>query len=336
MKFHKAISSKLITLSIIIILVITFISPVFGAVAQPEILQEEGVRYGVHPQTGKLNFIGADPHAPILVKGANAPSLSRSQRGRVILEKYGNQFGVSNPQQSLHLKNTGQSKSGQVVLKYQQQHNGTPVIGGELILHMSENGKLYSLSGEISPNLNLSTKFKINPQQAKITALAIVAKQYAVAADNLVASTPKLSIFDERLLQPSTKPAELVWQLEVNAKDSLPINVYVLVNAQRGYISLQFNQVDTAWVSGQVATEHAVPTEHAIPTYHQPAFTTAGLEQNTYTVNNGVFLPGTLLCDESTPACTSGSDPHADAAHQYAADALDYFYYNHARDSLDG
>ncbi|MEK6220619.1 MAG: M4 family metallopeptidase, partial [Chloroflexota bacterium] len=328
-KFRSFILPRLITLTLLTIIIVNLISPVLSAIAQDAPQQDNRVRYGVHTETGKLSFIGADPNTPILVTGANAPGLTPSQRGMLIVKEYGTQFGLSNPQQELIINGSASRRPGRVSIKYQQVYQGTPIIGGELNLHMTTTGELLSLSGEISPDLNLSTKFSINPNHAKSIALEMVSQRYGVSPENLSVTIPKLSIFDERLLRPSAKPAELVWQMEVKAINNDPVNIYILVNAHRGNISLHFNQVDTAWVSDQTNTRVST-TPGSIP-----ALVTAGIAQKTYTANNGTSLPGTFLCNETTPACTSGSDTHADAAHIYAADALDYFYFNHNRNSLD-
>ncbi len=77
----------------------------------------------------------------------------------------------------------------------------------------------------------------------------------------------------------------MVWRLEVKSRDnSLPLNELVLVDAKRGSIVLNFNQIDTAWVTGtaragvnrvtprqgeqptEVPTEEPVATETPVPT----------------------------------------------------------------------
>ncbi|WP_196302159.1 hypothetical protein, partial [Streptococcus pneumoniae] len=73
-------------------------------------------------------------------------------------------------------------------------------------------------------------------------------KWYELSPSDFVATQPELWIFDESLLQPSNRPIELVWRLEVSGLDmSMPVRELVLVNAQTGSISFHFNQVDTAW-----------------------------------------------------------------------------------------
>jgi hypothetical protein len=56
----------------------------------------------------------------------------------------------------------------------------------------------------------------------------------------------------------------------------------------------------------------------------------------TFTADNGPALPGKLLCDSAQPDCTGGADPHADGAHQHAADWAEFFSESQGRDSFDG
>src|SRR6185295_20037324 len=92
------------------------------------------------------------------------------------------------------------------------------------------------------------TQPTVDAAQAKESALQAAAKWYQKTPADFVASKPELWIFDESLLNSSSRPAELVWRMEVTSADnSLPLRELILINAQRGNISLHFNQVDTAW-----------------------------------------------------------------------------------------
>ena len=55
----------------------------------------------------------------------------------------------------------------------------------------------------------------------------------------------------------------------------------------------------------------------------------------TYSAGNGTNLPGTLLCDQTQPNCTNGTDLDADAVHQYTIDTLDFYENYYGRNSLD-
>jgi Zn-dependent metalloprotease len=130
-----------------------------------------------------------------------------------------------------------------------------------LIVNTNGNGDLYSMNGEVSPNLALPTKPTIDSAQAKVNALEAIAKWYELSPNDFVATEPELWIFDESLLMPSNRPVELVWRVEVSSVDnSMPVRELVLVNAQRGNISTHFNQIDTAW-SFDIDSGNSLSTE---------------------------------------------------------------------------
>jgi hypothetical protein len=121
----------------------------------------------------------------------------------------------------------------------------------------------------------------------------------------LSASAPELWIFDQSLLQPGTRPAGLVWRMEVTAANGAPVRELVLVNAQTGGISLHFNQIDTAWTSRGKATAQ-------LDAQPQPVSSAPVLSVNpvlgtplasTYTTGNTSTLPGTFLCNQAPIAC---------------------------------
>lgn len=165
-----------------------------------------------------------------------------------LAKRFGSEFGLKNSERELSQIKSKRAEDGQITTRYQQNHEGIPVMGGELIINTNENGDLYSMNGEVSANLSLSTQATIDAEQAKEIALKSMAKWYQQTPQDFLVSEPALWVYDESLLRPSTRPAELVWRMEVTPRDvSMPVRELVLVNAQRGGISLHFNQVDTAW-----------------------------------------------------------------------------------------
>src|SRR6185503_5504897 len=156
--------------------------------------------------------------------------------------------GLKNPERELSEIKTKHSDDGRMSVRYQQNYEGVPVMAGELIVNTNANGDLYSMNGEVSPDLSLQTQPTIDSAQARGSALQAAAKWYQKTPEDFFATEPELWIFDESLLNSSTRPVELVWRMEVTSTDnSLPLRELVLINAQRGDISLHFNQVDTAW-----------------------------------------------------------------------------------------
>ena len=204
------------------------------------------VTTAVHEETGKLSYLAADPGNPIMVSGATGQGIAAQDRAMAVMNTYGAQFGINNPSQELNTKEVSVPQKGRSVTHYQQIYNGVPVMGGELVVNMTSGGGLLSINGEISPDLSLGTTAQISANEARTNALGTIAKAYGMNPSDFTASTPKLWIFDARLLYPSERPAELVWRIEVTPNNlTLPINELVLVNAEFGGVSLHFNQVDT-------------------------------------------------------------------------------------------
>jgi Zn-dependent metalloprotease len=234
-----------------------------GPAPAPRPQEGGGVRRGYHAQTGKLTFIGANPDEPISVPEAMVSGLSLEDRALVMASAYASDFGLSDPAQELRLTRSRQPGDGRSISRYQQVYQGVPVMGGELVVYMNADGYLLSMNGEISPDLSLPVKPRLSADQARDIALPAMAKVYLLSPDDLTATPPELWIFDERLLKESRRPAELVWRMEVSTLDgAAPVNELVLVNAEKGGISLHFNQMDTSWSMNQDAD---TPTRNRPP-----------------------------------------------------------------------
>lgn len=292
-----------------------------------------GVRTAYSPATGMLTFIGASPAGPVGVEGAVGEGIDSPTRASAILGVYAPQFGIANPGEELALVREKQLSDGRRVLRYQQVHNGVPVMAGDLVLQMNERG-LISLSGEASPNLAISTTPSILADQARASALSLVAKQYNISADQLTVSDPALWIYDARLLEDtSTRPAQLVWRMDVKAEGQA-VRELVLVDARRGSIVLHFNQVDTVWQAGPRSGSSLNGTAGGPIASTQPALGTPVLK--TYSSNGTSGQRVSLVCQNNARNCGSG-DADANDAHAFAFDT--YMVYAAApfnRDSIDG
>jgi Zn-dependent metalloprotease len=218
----------------------------------------DGLERQVNPASGKVNFIVPENGRVLPAKQALGQSIRPQDPGKALANRFGPEFGLTDPYQELAQVEKKQKPDGQVTVKFQQKYENVPVMGGELIVNTNGQGDLYSINGEISPDLSLSTQAGINAAQAKNAALQGMAEWYDKTPGDFVATDPELWIYDEGLLKASTRPAELTWRMEVTAKDnSMPVRELVLVNAQDGSVSLHFNQVDTAW--GQTRQKDDVP-----------------------------------------------------------------------------
>lgn len=294
-------------LAIIMFCIMSFINPGFAAMDPMRTQQSDdpGVRVDYHSETGKLVFVGASPESPIEVQAAMDEGMSLDDRAMAVLGVYGEDFGLKNPTQELRLMRERTVDKDRSSVRYQQVFKGVPVIAGELVINQDSLGRLLSISGEISPDLSLSTSPTISSANAMSTALTAVAKYYNLSTSGFTATDPELWIFDERLLRPSERPATLVWRMDVSGVERLDIRELVLVDASLGVVALHFNQVDTA------------------------------LDREIYDNENDDTrgLPGTgPVRSEGDPASGIAD---VDDAYDFSGDTYNFYLAEHGRDSLD-
>jgi predicted outer membrane repeat protein len=228
--------------------------------------QQDELRIGYNDATGKVSFIGADPSTPIAIHSAQVQGLTADTSARAMISPYAADFGLKNLNNELQLISADQVE-GRTVTRFQQIYKGIPIMGGEMIVNATGQAELLSLSGEISPDLTLDTNPTISPKQAQMTALEAMAKSYQIAGEAFEATEPELWIYDSRLFEPDGMKATLVWRMEIKSTDnSIPVNELVLVDAKRGQIVLNFNQIDTTWHSRQEDESTVTPTPTEIPT----------------------------------------------------------------------
>jgi len=239
---------KLIYRFISSIIVLVFIISGFAPAPAAHAQDGNGVKRQINTQTGRVSFIGPESGSVLPAYRAIGTFVRPQDPAMALAKRFAPEFGLRDAERELTEMKANHADNGRVTVRYQQTYQDIPVMGGELIVNTNENGDLYSMNGEISPDLSLQTQPIVASEQATHTALQALAKWYQATSTDFLASEPELWIFDENLLQPSTRPVELVWRMEVtSANNSLPVRELVLVNAQRGNISLHFNQIDTAW-----------------------------------------------------------------------------------------
>ena len=252
--------------------ILMILSLAFSAVQPVSAQGQDGIKIQHNAETGKVNFITTESGRPLTALQAlgGNPGLLPADPAMALAQRYGKEFGLKDPSRELSTLRTDHPGGGRLTVRYQQEYQGIPVMGGELVVNTDENGDLYSMNGEVSPDLSLPTQPTIDSEQAKESALRGMAKWYQASADDFVITEPELWIFDESLLQTSSRPAELVWRMEAMPKDEeTPVRELVLINAETGNPSLHFNQIDTAWHTAKMESirqdDETAPTETPTP-----------------------------------------------------------------------
>ncbi len=267
------------------------------------------VRISYHSETGKVRFIGTDQAHPIARPAQLAGDAPPEVAARNFLATYGALFGLSDPAQELSVMRARTLDAGGSMVRFQQVYQGIPVMGGELIVNMDAARNVLSANGEVLPNIKVDTAPALNAETSRQNALQKIAKDYSLGVDALTASQPELWIYNPILLGGSgPKITSLVWRMDVQAKELLPIRELVLVDAHLGLVVLHFNQIDTALNR------------------------TVYDNQNTVSENLALFP---AVCTEAG-GCTGPGTTDDDFAYAFAGDTYNFYLTNHARNSLDG
>ncbi|MBL8252883.1 MAG: M4 family metallopeptidase, partial [Candidatus Competibacter sp.] len=230
---------------------------------------------------------------------------------RHFLNVYGKWFGIRDPQRELKLLRSRESLDrGRSSVRFQQNYQNVPVLGGEIIVNFDAAKNVTSVNGKVLPDISIDLTPQVDSSTAQATALQAVAKWYQRPDSDLEVSPAAPWIYNPVLLIPSKGLTALTWRMDVISRNGTPpIRELVLVDAQRGNIMLHFNQVDTA------------------------------KNISTHTMNGSddeAALPGALVCTYPTDLSCVAGDADARAAHGYASDTYDFYLNTHGRDGIDG
>ena len=275
--------------------------------------QTEGsVRISYHAETGMVRFIGTDPSHPIPQPGKITANTSDEDAAKLFLISYGSLFGLSDPNLELTVMGVQAADQGHSFVRFQQVYNtpgspAIPVMGGELIVQLSEVKDVVSVSGEILPDIKVNPIPTINLETAQQYAIDSVARDYGISVDKLTATKPELWVYNPALLGASGVPLNtLVWRMEVTDLNAFTLKELVLVDAHLGVVALHFSEIDT------VKNRKIYDNE-----------------------NNAAYgLPGPNLKRSEGGLAIGIAD--VDKAYEYAGDTYDFYWTNHNRDSLDG
>jgi bacillolysin len=275
---------------------LTLAAPAHASRASDALKRElgPGVRVAAHDETGQVRFVGAAAR-PIDTGAAS----SRREAARAFLARHGDAFGAADPGDLEVTSVHGSS------VRFQQRADGIPVVGGELVVNLDAGRDVISASGELLPGSVDRTPL-VTAAGARQEAIAAVAKEHQVSAVRLTATTPRLWIYDARLLGgPGPQRPTLVWRLDVKGDSGLAIDDLVLIDAARGHMALRIPQIEEA-LDREVCDA------------------------------NGTAL---VTCTPALSARSEGEGPsgiaEVDFAYDYSGDTYDFFFDRFGRDSLD-
>src|SRR5688500_17271202 len=161
--------------SAIVIITILFSSIPFAPVSAQG---NDGLKREVNTQTGKVSFLGPKNGRTLSASKALGSFLRPQDPAMALAKRFGPEFGLKNPERELSQIKSKRMEDGRITARYQQNYEGIPVMGGELIVNTNKNGDLHSMNGEVSANLSLSIQPAVSSEQARQIALQAAAKWY--------------------------------------------------------------------------------------------------------------------------------------------------------------
>ncbi|MBM3283648.1 M28 family peptidase [Candidatus Gottesmanbacteria bacterium] len=206
----------------------------------------------INIRTGKVSYLSFE-NQPLTIYLKESSQKNPEAIAREYLSDHGQQFGVVNQQEELKLiRSTGSLDSPKTIklgtfsltptvtpvysyshVRFQQMYKNIPIFAGELITHL-KNDKIFSVTAEISPDININ----IIPAITSVEAINIAKKDWqnrGLTANKV--SIPSLYIFNPAMIAPSENQNYLIWYMEISDRDLMPSQKeYYFIDAHNGVI----------------------------------------------------------------------------------------------------
>lgn len=245
--------------------------------------------------TGLVSFLSVTAGHAVPVTGAR--STGAADRAAAFLDQSGSAFGLSGSSEVRMRRVSKIDDVGIEHVRFQQLHNGVPVRGAELAVHLKGSSVVAANATTLAGLDGVATTPGITEAAAIAAARTLVRDQLHKPDASL--STAKLEIVNPGLLLGRAGTSSLAWFIEARGT---ALREFIWVDANDGKILFHFSQL------------------------------THGKDRMIYNSNSTGTLPGTLVRTEGGPAV---GDVDADAAYDYSGVAYDYFFTEHGRDSYD-
>ena len=193
--------------------------------------------------TGKVVFVGTEPGRPLDPGPGITPGSPAVTAALSYLEGHADAFGIAGDE--LTVLDASSTPGGGYAVHSQQRVDGVPVLAGELIVNVTRDNDVLSVSGEAAPIGRLDTEPAITREAAADAALAAVADRTETPAAELEAADQKLYVYDPSLFGKDGGPV-LAWSVQVYSPGHPEIGKRVLVDASSGRVATIFELVHEA------------------------------------------------------------------------------------------
>lgn len=256
---------------------------------------------------------------------------------REFLASHADIFSIRYPEEELLLRAEDVDRVGNTHIRYQQMHEGLPVFGRELIVHMDSARVVRGINGKYVQGIKLQVKPKI--QQEKVVDLVLDDDE---GNNERKGEEPMLLVLvhnDEPFLS---------WHLTVDGKDKdlhggeMPAKWEYFVNAMDGKIIWKYNNIQThdkttGTGTGRYSGDVILNTVHNHDTQSwqlEDRWTPGCSGARIYTYDCAGALPCSLSEDTGNDWSANEQRDAVDC-HHFTRIVFDYFFIMHGRNSYD-
>ncbi len=259
-----------------------------------------------HSGTGMVRLLISKSGRALPQPGNLSADTSPVEAAHSFLDVYGKLFGLHESRQQLQVMRQLTLEDGRDFVRFQQLHQGIPILGAEMIVQLDQAKNVRSVQGEMLPESQLNLQPQINSEEAIQSALNLVARNYGYPIEALQSNQPELWVYDPLLLGAAGIPgSQLVWRMEISDIQALDVRELVLVNASLGQVALNFSQIDS--LKSRLVYDN----------------------ENNYTFGLPGYGPVRVEGDAASGI------PDVDRAYEYAGNTYDFYSLYHLRDSID-
>ena len=172
----------------------------------------------VRDETGDVTLIGV-PASTDLDLAAITPTTPPATAAAAVVDRYGAALGAARTGTTLERTAVQPTSAGDVV-RYQQQVDGVPVVGGELVVNLREDRELASVLANVSEQTKVAGA-TVTEAEAEVAARDAFAKVAGTSTANVQVHAEGRWLLDPRVLQPTADGTSdgvgtrAVWRFEV-------------------------------------------------------------------------------------------------------------------------
>ncbi len=187
---------------------------------------------------GVADFVGADAGSEVVNPAVSAATTVRAA-AQSHLTRYGAALGLANDAE-LSITRSERSASGQDVVRFQQEVDSAPVIGGQVVVSLRADRQLSSLLSTVSTLRSLPAA-TVSEAAARTTAASAAAR--AAGGGDLTTTNEGRAVWDPAIFNASRPgSAQGVWKFEVG--DGVGVRRLVLVDDTSGRVLVNLDQIE--------------------------------------------------------------------------------------------